>query len=231
MITRAEEQQIVDYLKKINVCRQEIFDELFDHLVTSYEDHSSKTTDTNIKSFIAEEINQNFGGASGIKKMTLVKNKSVRASYSTKLIENIKFYINWPANLVTIGVIFLFFKLLENQTPDKFTILVMTPVVLTMLPPIVLALFGRYSFRRKCRKLQKPYRGSIKNEVIFTQAIFLSNTFHVFNGVKMFFNWHTLDLPSWAILLIASFTVLYLILTLSFLKLFRSEFDFKPTAV
>lgn len=225
MITEAQKVYINKYLKMVGITQQELHDEFFDHIATSFEVAVKRQSELEIETYIREEIQPAFGGVEGIKKIAKRKLKEVNNIYRKQLFANFRAYFRWPMILVAISI---FLILLKSFQLFKLSDVLLTSLVVFSFPAVFLALGGCISFYISCKRKKLPYYSSVKNSVIMTQLLMLCWSLQIPNFLNVFYDQDltTLHSPGLAFILsvILTFTI---ILSLAYLKLMRENFDFK----
>ncbi len=162
MISKEEQQFVFDYLKKVGVKHMEFFEELYDHIVTSFEDRVDKSQ--NISDHITNTIQPAFGGAVGIRivqqKQEIQRSKMIKARFLSLFKE---YFIGWPSVLISITLGLLIYLL--NQFFDPKWILI-SFIVFGALCPLITSLYGIEKFRSYCRRNRLPYQLSDLNRRI-----------------------------------------------------------------
>lgn len=162
MITQAEHNTIVKYLKAIDVNTMEFFEEMYDHICTSFENRINKSQDLN--THIREVVQPGFGGVKGIHKIreerTKTRIKLLRKRFGTTFI---KYFFGWP-NVVTTASVILASILIKDFFGTKT--LFFTAFIIATVLPIIFFFYKLIEFRLKCKKENKPYRVSEAFNVI-----------------------------------------------------------------
>lgn len=222
MINEEQQAYVYGYLKSVKVTQQEIHDELYDHIVTSYENELTKNSGLDIETYIREEIQPAFGGLSGIKKMVNVQNHKVSRYYRKAWIKHLKYFLQWPTIVLTVSVYLILFKSLELWEPKKVTIMALGG---SSMLPLLVVIYGFIRFYIDCKMQKRPYSSSLKNTMLTTYAL-------LFGGVPNLMNTflsdvETFTLPSVVTMVLAVILTGYLILAFSYLRLLKEDFDFK----
>lgn len=156
MITEDQQLAIEQYLKTIGINTMEFFEELYDHICTSFENRVDK--DQSVNDHIRDIVQPSFGGVNGI-----IKIRDQRTKARIRLVRKrfgqifISYFLGWPNVLVTISVI------LGSWVLSQFfgyKTLVTTSMVCFILVPMTF-FFGKWiQFSRKCKRAGKVYRTS-----------------------------------------------------------------------
>ncbi|MCO6361033.1 hypothetical protein [Roseivirga pacifica] len=162
MITQDEHNTIVKYLKDIGVNTMEFFEEMYDHICTSFENRKDKSQD--MKTHIREVVQPGFGGVKGIHKIrderTKIRIKLLRKRFGNTFI---KYFLGWP-NVVTTASVILVSILIKDFFGTKT--LFFTAFIIATVLPIIFFCYKLIEFRLKCKKENKPYRVSEAFNVI-----------------------------------------------------------------
>ncbi len=228
MIGKQEEIEVSNYLKKHKINRYEVYEELHDHLLTSYENVLTNAPQTDIKMHIKQEVQSSFGGVSAMKKFVCQKRNLAHVVYRKKLLSYFTSFFNGPMLILSTSLLVLIYVSLTSLDQVKVYALAMTLAVVAVLFPLIIAFYGYLSFRINCQKQGKAYSSSIKNQMIINLSLLLTSFFHLFNTLNIVFNLDEVTIPQWSLLLISIFTALYLLLSFSYVRLVRNEFEFKP---
>lgn len=161
-MTEREGKVIENYIMEAQVYQVEFYQELLDHILSSYENR------TNPKQTIEEHLEQvvspMFGGIKGIEKMAKEQGKFL----SSKIYkEGWKIFYNLfttPSGLLkTLSILGLFYLL---QTVMGYDILMELGTPLIILPFIVAGI-AQWRFKRKCKIANLPYKSSLVNTAVF----------------------------------------------------------------
>ena len=225
MITDAQKIEINQYLKQVGIRQQELHDEFFDHIATSYEAAAKNHSGLDLVSYIRDEIQPAFGGVDGIKKIANQKLRQINNIYRKQLFANFRAYFRWPMILVAISI---FLVLLKSFELFKLSDVLLTSLVTFAAPPILLVLGGWINFYINCKKKKLPYTNSVKNTVIMTQLLIICWSLQIPNLLNVFYDQKlsTLNSP-WLALILSVILTVMTILSLAYLKLMRDNFDFK----
>ncbi|MEC7755449.1 hypothetical protein [Roseivirga sp. UBA1976] len=156
MITKDEQHTIEQYLKSVDINTMEFFEEMYDHICTSYENRTDKTQD--IKTHIRDVVQPSFGGVNGI-----IKIRDQRTKARIRLVRKrfgqifISYFLGWPNVLITLGVILGSWTL--SQLFGIKTLITVSTICFIFIP--LTFFFGKWiQFWRKCKKAGKVYRTS-----------------------------------------------------------------------
>ncbi len=222
MITKEHQQQINDFLKEVKVDQQEIHDEFYDHIATSYEHQLTLSPSLELKWYLYEVLLPEFGGKSGIAKTINSKKREVNNFYRHRLFKHIKSFLSWPTILIVASIYLILFKSLELFEAKR---VITTAFIIGTGLPLIIVLYGQARFFVDCRLKKRPYSGSIKNLILFTHSLLLASIPNLYN---VFFD--NIEGYAQAPLFtvgITLFLTIYLVIAFSYLKMIKEDFDFK----
>lgn len=152
-LTPAQQDTVNQYLKSIGINTMEFFEEMYDHICSSYE--SRNTIEQNISDHIRDVVQPGFGGVNGILKIKHQQEK-LREKIIVKRFGKVFFsyLIGWPNLVITLLIGLLIFQL-EGYFGGK--LMVGAAVTLGLLAPVSFLCFKVFQFRYKCKKQRKAY--------------------------------------------------------------------------
>ncbi|MCE7995122.1 MAG: hypothetical protein HEP71_24295 [Roseivirga sp.] len=212
-MTGKEHKSICAFLIDHRLNQQELFEEFYDHIVSSYEDRPDKAE--NIHSHL-ETVLKDLGGKKGMRKILIARHQAYGRVYSKRLKELFWSFFRWPMalySLLILGTIYLLTLIFPTQ--QLFTWL----MLLISLAPITIGGFFALKFNRKCRKEGKIYRSRVSHSAALKPALLLTFPIHIWNlSVTMFGSDVALTLNQ-NMALTTVFTVLLITFTLTCLRL------------
>jgi len=174
-MTKEEKTTIVDYLKSLDIRSMEFFEEMYDHIATSFESRQHRSH--SIKTHISEVIQPGFGGAKGIQRVMKSQQKlRQKAIFKRAKDLFLSYLISWPTVLITLFIALIIFQL--NRTFNPKDVLLIVLVISAMVPPII-ALGGQLRFYIDCKKQSKPYSSSDLNKRLVLIAAIGCNLLNV----------------------------------------------------
>lgn len=231
MINRQEEHEISSYLKELKINKQEIFEEFFDHIATSYENALARNPTTEIKSFLREEVQSGFGGEIEMKKIICSRRNEINKIYQDKLLHQFLSFFKGPMLLLTSAIfVLVYVSLISFGRVHAYDVALLT-IVTAMIIPLATIMYGLLSFKANCRNQNKSYRSSVKNHTLFYQSFLLTSFFYVLHILNITLGLDKVTLPIWSIILIGAFVTVYLIFSFVYLRLIKKEFDFKLSLI
>ncbi len=174
-MTPEDQNVIVKYLKSLDIKSMEFFEEMYDHIFTSFE--SRKNLSQNIGAHIHDVIQPGFGGAKGIQRVMKSQQRLRQAAIFTRAKELfLSYLVSWPTVLITIVIALLLLQLNIIFKPKDVLLIVL--VISAMTPPII-ALAGQLRFYIDCKKQNKPYSSSDLNKRLVLIAAIGCNLLNV----------------------------------------------------
>jgi len=171
-MTEREVRVIRNYVLKADIEEMEFYEELFDHIASSYEhrlDHTQR-----LEEHLSEVITPSFGGAAGIEDMVLAQKRLRRAKIYKHAAQHFFSFFTTVSglakSLLLITILYLL-SILDNTN-------VFSTVSFTIfLLPAVAAYLMQWRFKAKCRASELPYKTSFTNRIIFLISIMLVGLF------------------------------------------------------
>ncbi len=153
------DNRIGQYLKSIDVRTMEFFEEMYDHISTSFENRVNK--DQDINQHIQEQVQPAFGGVKGIQSIQK-KQQGFRSKMIMKRFLAIAkdYLISWPYAAYTLLITLLIIQANQVFQPKHVLLYTMAGGVIVA---IGLSGFDSIKFYLKCRKQNKYYRQSDVN--------------------------------------------------------------------
>lgn len=224
-MTEKEHKTICLFLKDHRLNQQELFEEFYDHIVSSFEDRLDKSQ--NIQHHL-NQILADFGGTHGIRKILISRHQIYGKIYSTKLKRHFWSFFQWPLALYT-ALTFASIYLLTLIFPAKglFTIL----LVLVSLTPIAIGSRFAYKFWMKCKREDKAYRSKLSHSAALKPALLLTLPIHVWNMLNSLSSMDLQLAISTHILLTTTLAILLITFAFACMKLMTEANTEKMTTV
>jgi len=169
MMTKDEQRAIEQYLKTIGINTMEFFEEMYDHISTSFENRGD--VNQTLQEHIRTVVQPAFGGVNGI---TSIQNQ--RMKMRIRLVRKrfgqlfMQYFLGWPTVLVTLAIISI--VLIGQVYFGSKALFIFIFICVAAIP--VFFFFGSwFQFWLRCRKENKPYRNSEKFTVISPIAALL----------------------------------------------------------
>lgn len=227
MINKEEAHEISSYLKELKINKQEIFEEFFDHLATAYENALTRNPATEIKSYLREEVQSAFGGEIKMKKIICSRRNEINKIYQNKLLCQFLSFFKGPMLLLSSAVfVLVYLSLISFGRVHAYDVALLITVI-AMIIPLATITYGFMSFKTNCKNLDKGYRSSVKNHMLFYQSFLLTSFFYALHILNITLGLDKVTLPIWSIVLIGAFVTIYVIFSFVYLRLIKKEFDFK----
>ncbi len=184
-MTDQDKKEVVKYLKSINVITMEFFEEMYDHIITSYQNRVNKNEP--IKDHLRDVVQPAFGGVKGIQSIMKSQQKLRQKAIFNRAKELfITYMISWPTVLITIAITLLIIRLNAIFNPKDVLLLILT--ISSLVPPFI-ALGGQIKFYFNCKKEKKPYSSSDLNKRLLFIAAIGCNLLNVLLNVVARFIW------------------------------------------
>lgn len=222
-----KQNTIAEYLKSIDVRSMEFYEEIKDHILSSYEQR------TNLEQSLNEHIEQNiepeFGGKKGIKRIQEAQHKLRNKLLGRRFLAIARDYLfSWPyaAYTLSIGIGIWFANQVFLPKHVMLTILILGAFV-----PVILATQGLLSFYLSCKKSQVSYHVSDLNQRLFFYATLGTTGVNVllnflglivFGSQKAALEFWT-DYPLLQVLILTLMSIYVLV----YLKIHREKFIYK----
>lgn len=165
-LTYWEMDYIHNRMKNYEIKFQEIYNELFDHIVTAIEERRAAGSTDSVEQMYEEVVNTQFRGFYGVANEIEELAKSHENAYRSKVRKmiwaNYRYYLNFKTLLFTIVLIVLSFELPHNKS---------TSLVL-VIAIFVAALFSTVFAYVELRSI-KPSRG--KTSLVYAHTLILAN--------------------------------------------------------
>ena len=116
-------------LKSHDIKFQEIYNELFDHIVTAIEEKKVTGNITTIETSYNEVVNTQFGGYDGIDQVAKSHEIGYKAKVNKLIWDNYKYYINVRSFLVVAVIIILCRELPNNKLVKDILIVLLTVAI------------------------------------------------------------------------------------------------------
>lgn len=167
MIQQSDKNQIQNYLKRVVINEMEFYEELYDHIATSYENREIENQ--SVKEHIDIVVEPGFGGMDGIRK-TRNAHAVLRRRMVLRKAMNLftGYFFRWPTVLIT-GLLVMLLYLAQNLWDSYQVFEIVT--ILGMVTPCIISQYGRWRFKQNCRKYNKPYSFSQVNNQIYLLSI------------------------------------------------------------
>ena len=222
-----EKIQVCIYLKCIGIKTMEIYEEFYDHIISSFIDREKKeqTIDEHIKNV----IQPNFGGVKGIKKIMRSQKRTRQKMIYKRFIVIFKEYLfTWPSIVITLSSILLIFLL--NDLIDPKTVLIVI-MILGVLIPASIGTYRTYIFHELCSREGRPYRHSDLNKWMFVISMIGVNFFNIvfsfFGGIVFGSQSKGLEIISQFEFIQIALCVFFTLYLLVCLRLFKENFILK----
>lgn len=221
-LTPDVQRYVYDYLKKIDVTNQEMHDEFYDHILSSYEVQLTKTPGMRIEDFIASNIEEGFGGEKGVRKIINAQQREINNQYRRAILQEFSYFLKWPVILLTASIYFGLYKALALFSVNK---VILFSIAISSITPILVVIYGILRFYIECRRHRLPYNYSLKNFMLLNLGLLFGAVPNLYNVFLENTEMTALSAP--IITLVALLLTSYLLLTLSYLRVIKKNFTFK----
>ena len=227
MITQDEQEQVIKYLKSLEISQMEFFEELNDHIITSYEQRISKKQ--SISEHIRDVVQPSFGGVKGIVRIMRGQNKLRRQLVRDRAKALFEEYLfGWPSIMVTVLITLLVFSL-NNFLGSENTFLLC--LIVGAAFPAGVSFYAQTKFYYQCKTHGLPYRSSnANNQIAFFSYFGIWAINILFNFTWIFFlrkSDKVFELITTNTWLLIPISTLYILYGLICLRLFKENFQFK----
>jgi hypothetical protein len=226
ILTTEETQWVTERMKVYKIKYQEVYNEVFDHILTAIEDQRSAGDNRPILSVFQDVVDKHFGGYAGIDELAAGQEKiySKRIRSAFKAIFNS--YFNWKLLVFAVIVIGVSFSLPDNTLVHKVLLAVISffaisPSIYTFIYVSKVIRFGG----KQSLLLQNLISQASLPAILLNGALYIPTLFFVddnsSSGFKLF---KQLPLPVLVVIMI-----LFMLLNLSTITLCNKEME-KKTA-
>lgn len=158
--------EVSNYLKSIDVRSMEFFEEMNDHIITSYENRSHKHQ--TIKDHIRDVVQPAFGGVKGIQRVMKAQQKLRSKIIFKRAWTLFKSYLfTWPTVLITILITLTIHQLNTIFKSEHVFIWIMG---ISVVIPVLIVLVGQGRFYLDCKRQGKGYSSSDLNSRLILLA-------------------------------------------------------------
>ena len=178
-ITPREAYHIQEFLLLHKFNTEELYEEMFDHIATSFEEN------TNSEISIVDHLNTFYhqcGGEIGLKKIKGEKVNAYNSMYRDFLFKEIRSYFRWP---IIIYLLAAFALISSLNAVFKEAIVTLVLVIMSIASALFVQVKIHMKYRNFCKINNKPYRASLLNQTgfnwVLTPMLFV-------NGLNLFTN-------------------------------------------
>lgn len=158
-MTDQDKKEVVKYLKSIDVRTMEFFEEMYDHIITSYQNRVNKNEP--IKDHLRHVVQPAFGGVKGIQRVMKAQQKLRQKMIGKRAWGLFKGYLfSWPTVLITVMITLIIYQLNTFFNPKYVLITIMAS---SLFIPILIVLIGHWKFYLECKHQAKAYSSSDLN--------------------------------------------------------------------
>ena len=226
-MTREDKMDVVKYLRSIDVRTMEFFEEIYDHIITSYELRNNK--DQSLNDHLTHTIQPSSGGVKGIQKIMKSQQKLRQKVIAKRGWSLFKSYLfRWPTVLVTILISLIVIQLNTLFSPKDVLMCIMG---VSVLIPVIIVLTGQGQFYIQCKHQGKPYSSSDLNLRLLLFASIGTNLTNIMLNIvpKVVWGAHSDSIGKLASYPALQVTrcLLFILYSLVIVQLFKEKFIFK----
>lgn len=222
-LTKEQHNFLCQYLKDVGIRHQEPFEELYDHIATAFEQSSQQ----DIRTYIYEIAQPDFGGTSGIMRIVNEQNK-IRKSIIWSRAKTIFIGLfGWPT-IVVVLVSFLLVQFGIKQLGQQFILILSLGLGLAL--PATVALYGHLTFHFNCKQKMLPYRSNNRNSWLLNMIHFPFLILNIGGNLiipimigREAFKTVLVNYP----IIVVCFSTFSLLFGITYLKLIKEQFIFK----
>lgn len=156
-ITPRETYHIQEFLLLHKFNTEELYEEMFDHIATSFEEN------TNPEKKIVDHLNAFYhqcGGETGLRKIRNEKAYAYYSAHRSLFLQELKTYFRWPIFIYLLAA-FASIYWLNTMFNEKTVSLIF--ILLSSASAIIVQSCITISYRKSCKSLNKPYKRSLAN--------------------------------------------------------------------
>lgn len=167
-MTEEDKTEVTKYLKSIDVRTMEFFEEMYDHIITSYQNRVNKNEP--IKDHLRDVVQPAFGGVKGIQRVMKAQQKLRQRMIGKRVWSLFKSYLfQWPTVLITLMIALIIYQTNTVFNPKHVLIGIM---LMSILTPVIIVLIGQGKFYLECKRQGKGYSSSDLNQRLMLLASF-----------------------------------------------------------
>ena len=167
MINAKDQQCVYAYMDKLDIEEMEFYEELYDHIVSSFENRKEK--EQSMEQHLKMEVDAAFGGEEGIHKMIDDQRQVRKKAFIRHCLQVMASYF-LDMRYVPIAAATGLSLIALSAFFDPVTIMNIAVLFGFAVPGLVMK-WGEYKFKRSCKKAGRPYRESHVNSVLYLFSI------------------------------------------------------------
>lgn len=179
ILTTTELDWINDQMKTCKIRYQEIYDEIFDHILTAVEEKRKAGDDRTIQLVFQQVIDTHFGGYTGVERLAVEQVKIYCAKVKKLRIQSFKHYLSWPVLAFIVIAIGLSLKIPNNKLIADVLKIVCTILAISPCVYAMTVLSGKL-------KTIKGKKSILESQVI-AQAVWLMLFYNSFVNMPQYF--------------------------------------------
>lgn len=225
-LTQEQHEQIVFYLQHLDIDSQELFEEFYDHIVSSYEKHLQVNPELSLKSHIWDYLQPEFGGVGGFKDVIKKHQKGIHWQVTKKFFVIMQSYFKWPTLVYTLITFLVLFGFAQISSQPEIIYIFVTVALVT---PYVIIIQNHIKFKKDIKLNQPGYYRNFRNSAInWIGTLTAFSTYYLWNfsdrmRETLFFESYFDDLPIIPTILMAGSTLI----SVTLLRLTKEDFKTK----
>lgn len=166
-LTQEQHDQVVFYLQHLDIDSQELFEEFYDHIISSYEKHLQVNPDLSLKSHIWDYLQLEFGGVGGFKDVIKKHEKTISWNVSKRIVITALSALKGK-NLLYSAAVFL--SLWVLMATSKNLSIMVGLIIACFCIPMAIAIKKHYQFKKSVRENNPGYYRNMRNGTIMLYA-------------------------------------------------------------
>lgn len=219
--------EVFKYLKSIDVRTMEFFEEMNDHIITSYQNRVNEHQ--TIKDHLRDVVQPAFGGVKGIQRIMKAQQKLRQKLITKRAWSLLKSYLlSWPTVLITLFITFVIYQLNNIFNPKDVLLWIM---MVSVFLPLAIVGTGSSKFYLACKRLKLPYSSSDLNLRIMNLSLLGTSLLNILLNGFGFIVWGSqkngVDALSAYPVVQVTLCLLFVLYALITLRLFKEKFILK----
>ncbi|OEK05012.1 hypothetical protein [Roseivirga misakiensis] len=165
-MTVRESRVIRNFILKANVEEMEFYEEIYDHIASSYEQRAS--ADECIEDHITNVIVPSFGGVEGLESMVDKQKRLSRTRVFNNAFKKFSAFFTTASGLLKSLLVASFIYLLSTFASE---FIFLTTIDIIFIIPAITAYVMQLRFKYLCRKRRLPFKTSFTNQMVFLISI------------------------------------------------------------
>jgi hypothetical protein len=179
ILTTTELDWISDQMKTCKIKYQEIYDEIFDHMITAVEERRRAGDNRAIQLVFQQIIDEHFNGYTGVESLAVEQARIYCVKVKKLRIQSFKHYLSWPVLAFIAIAVGLSLKIPNNKLVSDVLKIVCTILAISPCFYAMTSLSGKM-------KTSKGKKSILESQVI-TQAVWLILFYNSFVNMPQYF--------------------------------------------